>query len=151
MHKDTGWRVGAGTGGNIETNRWDFRRTELQVRPHQGFATEEVAPHSERAFVSSGPATPLLAKPQAWAQDGKQACALRWELFDEPRGAEIEEAKAECASCLVREDCLEDALAEEGTLTAKARYTIRGGMTPPERAIEATERARLDGNNTDAA
>lgn len=54
--------------------------------------------------------------------------------------AVIEEAKAICATCPVRKECLADALAR------KEAWTIRGGLTPEER-----DRLRRNGNRKSRA
>ncbi|MFD6425082.1 WhiB family transcriptional regulator [Streptomyces sp. NPDC060198] len=51
------------------------------------------------------------------------------------------EAKAICLACLIREDCLGDALDEEEGTGASTRQGIRGGLTPRQRYDLATRRA----------
>jgi WhiB family redox-sensing transcriptional regulator len=46
----------------------------------------------------------------------------------------VEEAKSICATCPVRQFCLDDALDEEKRTKAESRNGIRGGLTPEERA-----------------
>lgn len=46
-------------------------------------------------------------------------------------------ARQVCQRCDVRAECLADALAEEGDLTAGYRFGLRGGLTPTERATVA--------------
>ncbi|WP_346764989.1 WhiB family transcriptional regulator [Streptomyces sp. A1277] len=43
-------------------------------------------------------------------------------------------AKGICFVCPVRRACLEEALAEEGTVAASHRYGVLGGCSPRERA-----------------
>lgn len=47
----------------------------------------------------------------------------------------IEAAKRICRSCLVRADCLEAALADEGGRSKDGRYGVRGGLTGDERYL----------------
>lgn len=42
-------------------------------------------------------------------------------------------AKSFCAMCPVKDECLDDAMEEEGWKAANFRSTVRGGLTPPER------------------
>ena len=50
-----------------------------------------------------------------------------------------EPAKAICATCPVRSDCLNDAFAD----LSFGRYGVRGGMTEHERNMEMARRRRL--------
>lgn len=43
-------------------------------------------------------------------------------------------ALAACRTCPVRQQCLEEAMTAEGTLTAGSRFGIFGGLTPQQRA-----------------
>ncbi|MFF0426888.1 WhiB family transcriptional regulator [Streptomyces sp. NPDC004520] len=64
------------------------------------------------------------------------ACAgTPWEVFFPIRGDAKgrKAAQAVCAGCPVREECLAEALAEEGGLGTNSRYGIRGGKTPTGR------------------
>lgn len=47
--------------------------------------------------------------------------------------AKAEAAKQICAMCPVRQECLDDALADEGGKRKAARDGIRGGATPSQR------------------
>lgn len=44
------------------------------------------------------------------------------------------EARQWCVTCPVQRDCLDNALAEEGTAWRDNRFGFRGGLTPAERA-----------------
>ncbi|MEV8324603.1 WhiB family transcriptional regulator [Kitasatospora sp. NPDC056731] len=48
--------------------------------------------------------------------------------------AQIDEALGYCSRCPVRDRCLAEELAKEGTISEKYRYGVRGGKTPAERA-----------------
>jgi WhiB family redox-sensing transcriptional regulator len=56
---------------------------------------------------------------------------------DEPG---IAAAKRVCRSCLVRADCLEAALADEGGRSKDGRHGVRGQMTGDERYLEYSRR-----------
>lgn len=58
------------------------------------------------------------------------------DLFFPERGASTEEAKAVCAGCAVREQCLEFAL------TTGVKFGIWGGLSERERRRIRRERAR---------
>jgi WhiB family redox-sensing transcriptional regulator len=57
----------------------------------------------------------------------------------------IAQAKRVCASCLVRADCLEAALADEGGRSRDGRYGVRGQMTGDERYLEYARRRKHRG------
>lgn len=59
------------------------------------------------------------------------------DLWFPERGAHAEAAKATCAACPVRSDCLEYALANT------ERHGIWGGMTAKERRLELRRRSGL--------
>lgn len=66
--------------------------------------------------------------PGEWAVDA--ACTqVDPELFYPPDGHHGQEAKAVCAECPVRVQCLEWAL------RIRDRYAVLGGMSPGERAV----------------
>ncbi|MFD6970710.1 WhiB family transcriptional regulator [Streptomyces sp. NPDC059949] len=85
--------------------------------------------------------SPTLAPPRIdWRQAA--ACTGLADLFfphddrrDEPQAKKI------CRRCPVRTECLNAALAEEGTANQWARYGIRGGLNPRQRAEAAGARA----------
>lgn len=78
---------------------------------------------------SPGAAGPVLAEDGRWWH--RAAClGADWEIFfarPEEAPVRIAEAKAFCARCPVRPQCLADAV-KTGDL-----YSVRGGMTWPER------------------
>lgn len=55
---------------------------------------------------------------------------------------EQKKAVAICRACPVMVECLNAALREERGVVGKARYGIRGGLTPSQRAKVDAERAR---------
>lgn len=55
---------------------------------------------------------------------------------------EQKKAIAICRACPVMVECLKAALAEEHGVVGKARYGIRGGLTPHQRAKVDAERKR---------
>lgn len=50
------------------------------------------------------------------------------------------DARAICSRCPVRTACLDAALTEEDTSSARSRYGVRGGLTPRQRWREAERR-----------
>lgn len=54
--------------------------------------------------------------------------------------ADVEEARAVCLRCPVRDECLAEALHYEGTDQRDLRGGIWGGLTTPERAALARNR-----------
>ncbi len=73
---------------------------------------------------------------ESWQADA--ACrAIPVELFFPPVEHEVDQAKEVCDACLVREPCLEFALA------AGERFGVWGGLTPQERrSLMARRRAQ---------
>lgn len=51
-------------------------------------------------------------------------------------------ARAICARCPVRDQCLDDAMAREGTADRHSRAGVWGGLTPSQRAALARARRR---------
>lgn len=60
-------------------------------------------------------------------------CLGRWKEFDQDYLSD-ERAAALCAGCPILEACLSRAMTEEGNVTARNRYGVRGGLTPKGRA-----------------
>jgi len=87
-----------------------------------------------------------VASNQQW-QDEAACRQIPVELFFPPAEQESEVAKRVCSDCLVREPCLEFALAEG------ERFGIWGGLTSQERRSVAAKRrkARLAGSGTSEA
>lgn len=63
-------------------------------------------------------------------------------LFYPATEAEAKVAKAMCERCSVLEICLEDAMRMEGGSPGSARFGIRGGLDPLERAALHSRRVR---------
>ena len=57
---------------------------------------------------------------------------------DEATRAELEQAREICKNCIVREGCLESAMAEEKN--GGVRFGLRGGLLPAERRQLQTRR-----------
>jgi hypothetical protein len=55
------------------------------------------------------------------------------DMFPENNVGQIETARRICAPCPVHQQCLAEAMAEEGGRTAKGRYGIRAGLTGGQR------------------
>ena len=64
------------------------------------------------------------------------------DFFDGP----VHTARALCAACPVREDCLDDTMRAEGNAPASRRYGISGGYTSRERARLAVGLPAVHGN-----
>lgn len=69
--------------------------------------------------------TRSIAQPAWWRR--ANCAGVDPELFFPDRGASTREAKAVCAACSVRDECLEDAL------TNSEKYGIWGGKSERER------------------
>ena len=89
------------------------------------------------APVSSGPVsngTVELDGEKSW-QDAANCLGVDPDLFFPERGASTREAKEVCRGCVVREDCLEYALANG------EKFGIWGGMSERERRRIRRQRA----------
>lgn len=75
----------------------------------------------------------ILAKPPEWM--GAAKCAGDMSMLDDAVGLSPGEAMKRCEGCPVVADCLSDAMTREHGLSAGNRYTIRGGLSPKERAV----------------
>lgn len=74
---------------------------------------------------------PKLTRSRAWID--KAACIAEEGLFDDPDPRAIPLQKAICAACIVRRECLDDAMSfEKGGVWN--RHLVWGGLTPEERA-----------------
>ena len=89
--------------------------------------------------IGRKPVEPLVevdfddAGPDAWREEA--LCATTDpELFfmDSEGGSSYQTARRLCASCPVREACLDDAMAYEASAAGR-RYGMYGGLTPKER------------------
>lgn len=122
---------GSGGAGQIKPVHWT--RTEHQVAAHESFAPGTVVPRGEVGLTTDGSPTMLLAVPPKWTHRDDLPCVQRL-----PRGNERDPydtsdpnmAKALCAGCPVKRECLEAALVEEEGLSGRSRYLVRGGYTP---------------------
>lgn len=63
------------------------------------------------------------------------------------KGGTARPAKSVCGRCVVRDECLTEAMAEESQYGAMERHGIRGGLTPNER----DDLARTNATREDAA
>lgn len=67
-----------------------------------------------------------------------EQCRARWDSMREPEQVIatqiIDAAVTVCQSCPVRDACLADTTAIEGNEKPHNRYSVRGGLTPKERA-----------------
>jgi WhiB family redox-sensing transcriptional regulator len=79
--------------------------------------------------------TTAIAQRPAWEQEAN-CFGLDPDLFFPDRGASPEAAKAVCAGCQVRDDCLAMALRE------RINYGVWGGLTSSER-LRLVRRRRL--------
>ncbi|MFE2323619.1 WhiB family transcriptional regulator [Streptomyces sp. NPDC059385] len=76
----------------------------------------------------------VLAGASAWRQSAACAGLLDNTMFPENSDtAGIEIARRFCAMCPVWEECLADAVVEEGGKAKDNRYGIRAGLTPYQR------------------
>lgn len=64
----------------------------------------------------------------------RAACVGYLSLFDREDKDSLEKARAICATCPLRPQCLADAMREEGHADEWRRASVRGGLTPNERA-----------------
>ena len=76
-------------------------------------------------------------------QDFGNCLGVDPDLFFPERGASTREAKEICRGCVVREDCLEHALANG------EKFGIWGGMSERERRRIRRQRALARANNTE--
>lgn len=136
--RDNGNREAFGLGaGSGVVKVVDWTRTEHQVKPHDGFASGVVWARETDRPASEAPPTMRLAEPPKWAQRDDLPCIKRVPKGNQPDPYDTSNrarAAALCAGCPVKAECLADALAEEGDLSAKSRYLVRGGLTPRGRA-----------------
>lgn len=140
--------TGAGAGDTMSRGGWNYLPTQLQLKPHESLKPEAIRIRNVSQTLTSedASATMRLAVPPEWMQD-ELPCTGRWDLFDiesrvEKNTPRVQEAKALCAGCPVRERCLEDAMEAERSLSAQGRVTIRGGLTPSERTTLSRTRGR---------
>jgi hypothetical protein len=117
-------------------------RTEVQLRPFEGFTQDEISPRSPFSLTSEGGRSLQLAKPYPWTDRDDLNCIGQYDRIDTgDRG----EAKALCAGCPVITECLDSALEEETDkdgrpLSHHSRFLVRGGLTPRGRLDEHRRR-----------
>lgn len=77
-----------------------------------------------------------------WRDDAACLDALDVDFFPAASG-DFEAAREVCRLCPVHAVCLDDVMTDEGSLHAAARFGMRGGLSPSERAhaYRATTRA----------
>lgn len=131
---------------------WVHVRTEHQVPRSQGFAPEAIRHRSLSFDTTDGSRTPQMAKPPHWTETPGMPCVpldklgRLWEHHwaapkNVPEALADEMAERMCRGCPVQQDCLDAALAEEGTLHHSSRFMVRGGLTPKGRWRESKQRA----------
>jgi WhiB family redox-sensing transcriptional regulator len=138
--RDNGNSVGSGAHVQIKPVHW--ARTEHQIAKHEGFRPESLRPREPAAPSASDKPTMRLAEPPAWAQRDDLPCTKlvpkrgQPDLFDT---SDEKVARALCAGCPLeaKRACLADAMAEEGDLSDRSRWLVRGGLTPKQRAVRA--------------
>jgi len=86
------------------------------------------------ALTKAGARVALLEAGQMW-DPIKDGAMLKWPYDSPRRGASTREAKEVCRGCVVREDCLEYALANG------EKFGIWGGMSERERRRIRRQRA----------
>ncbi|MCB5168042.1 WhiB family transcriptional regulator [Streptomyces bambusae] len=79
-----------------------------------------------------GRAMPVLPAAGEWQQHA--TCSRQPTLFDSEEPKDVAAAKAHCRRCPVQDICLRSALAEERNDSQWARFGVRGGLDPVQRA-----------------
>jgi len=82
---------------------------------------------------------------EAWHEDSACRAEHDPDIFFSSDRRETRDAKAHCASCLVRETCL------EGALTRNERFGVWGGLTTAKRDAIRRERRRHAGATATSA
>ena len=142
--RDNGNGVSSGA-AHIRPVHWT--RTEHQLASHESFAPGYIETREPVSLSTSGERTMQLAVPPDWTHRDDLPCVKRVPTgnAEDPFDTnDPKRARALCAGCPVRRACLDDALAEEGDLGERARWLVRGGLTPKERAKQAECIARND-------
>lgn len=132
----------SGSGGHGQIKPVHWTRTEHQIAKHESFAPEALRPRDPAAPSTGEKPTMLLAVPPSWAQRDDLPCTKRVPKGNQPDPYDTSDEKAAkrlCAGCPLeaKRACLEDAMREEGDLSARSRWLVRGGLTPAERAVRA--------------
>lgn len=73
-------------------------------------------------------------------QDSAVCSQTNPEVFFPGLGMTYSDARTFCGSCIVRSNCLEKAMAEEGAAYSGDRHGMFGGLTPRERYTLYLER-----------
>lgn len=103
---------------------------------------------STGSFRAEPRPAPTLALPPRWTEQA--ACTDHLDLFDliyetgnpgVELSEELAQARAICAACPVREECLELAMEREQGPYGQWRYGMFGGLKPAQRKALAAERA----------
>src|SRR5690348_303407 len=119
---------GRPTLADIHDDKWQPLRTELQVKPHEGFAQGYIGHRDAHGvFDNEGkPRTLQLAVPPAWMTDQELPCHGRISDYFDTRGKSSAQLASLCAGCPVVEQCLQFALDMEGNAAANLRYGVYG-------------------------
>lgn len=106
----------------------------LQLKPHESFQPEAVAPREPMRLTVGEPLEAFKATPPDWTDRPDLPCSGRWHEWDEPNATLYRKVVLPgCLSCPVRDPCLESALEEEKGLGAAFRAGVRGGLLPRDR------------------
>jgi transcription factor WhiB len=151
-----GWneRLRPKNNGNLTLDRssvLNVMRTEVQVRPHDGFKATALAVAYPVRRETSGERTMRLAVPPAWTEAEGRPCHpptmgdLTRRFTDKWDTSSEIDADALCTGCPVRVECLRAAIEEERGLSGSGRYLVRGGLTPHGRVRLEKQIADLEG------
>lgn len=104
-------------------------------------------PDSPSPFQAPAGVQAVRNRTGSWKDDARCVTVGPAVMLPDGKGPElavqISDAKAVCAHCSVRPECLELALALEGNDVAAARGGVWGGLDPDERAALARQRKRV--------
>lgn len=133
--RDSGTKSNGNGGAQIKPVSWI--RTEHQVSSQEGFAPGYIEPREPVVLSTADARTPQLAKPPAWTHRDDLPCTTRVPSGNQPDLYDTSDehmAKLLCAGCPVKRECLAEAMLDEGDLGPRARWLVRGGKTPEQRA-----------------
>lgn len=119
--------------GDRQLKPIEWVRTEYQIGRQEGFAPEAIAPRDPPPPSGSNKPTMRLATPPAWTHRDDLPCVKWVPKGNQPDPYDTSDrlvARALCAGCPVKAQCLADAMEEEAGLSAGSRYLVRGGLTP---------------------
>lgn len=116
--------------------------TKYQVKPHEGYAQGplHVRDKDDAGVSEQAPPTPRLAVPPKWTHRNDLPCVTRLPVGNQKDPYDTSDrlvARALCAGCPVKRECLDAAQVEEEGLGPRSRYLVRGGLTPTGRAEKA--------------